>query len=394
MNVSVRNLIPQTVDITKMISQLNQLADLQRSSEGRPECARVAQARRTLLRSCSADEVRTLAAVGVVWELNQPLSGSSFARWNGIALDVNSLFRNTLSAANSAVAAVSALRFVSALGLVFTGLSVLFNALAAGLGSFVAKDQEGGAEAAVSAGLGFSFSMFGAATAVPFISALQHGVNQLGRAIASGATPSGVVGALANGAGFAISVFVLILGLFGVRYVSQFRKTFAEEAGSGNGMAFLTEQICITEADKNALMQKRDATTRPADFELLRETQQLLQRKTNAFRRRVGEAGYQAVLRNDSDMVQIVDRESFKQLVKRVTLVAIGVLGLIAAFTPGVVIPSTLFAVSAVLWLSIDSSYIHNKFGDWLHQYIGQIPPALRRCEPQPFLQEAFAVDP
>ena len=292
------------------------------------------------------------AQVGIVNRLNQPLSSLSVARWNAIAQDINALLRNTLAAAKGSVATMSTLRFLSIPGAIFTGLSTFFNALDTGREAFLSKDKECGVEAAVAAGLGCSFSLFGAAAAVPYVSALQKGFNQLGRAIVSGATPRGAVVALANGAGLAISVLVLILGLFGVQYVGQFRKEFAESIRDGNCYEFLRQQSAVATESKSG---------------------RAYEARVNAFKRRVGEVGYQAVLHNASNMIEIVDRESFKQVVKRVTLIAIGVLGVIAAFAPGVVIPSTLFAVTAVLWISIDSSYIHNKFGDWLYRYIGKL---------------------
>lgn len=157
-------------------------------------------------------------------------------------------------------------------------------------------------------------------------------------------------------------------GTYGAWQTGRFRQNLKEKIAEGTAADWLKAQVTLT-GEENHLSSE--------------EKEKVLQKKWNQFELRAGK-GCGAFLRehiadlDDPEKVQEiflkVEEGSFKESVKHWFFVLLALLGLAASLAILLLPPTSLisplfFAVSAVLWVGVDSSDLHvylgNKFWKW-----------------------------
>ena len=291
------------------------------------------------------------------------------AEATGIAIDVLSVSRNSLNVACAVETGGNLAQIggtvAAGLGIVGGGLGILIG------GSMIYKEvanlrkdyQTRNYEGA------FCHSLWGVAGAA-------YGVVSGGLVIANAATLAHAANVAAIGghifmpAGFVMYGVIAIRSGYGLAVDGLFRHDLNQAMKEGKseaqslqaGLTFLYDQVHggKTEAELKKKWDRFAFRTSEAVCRYVREkvTPELIQKV---------DKGDPSAIKEAKFIIQEVKKENAKQMVKHIVCAVIAILGIIslvcAILFGGPIVPA-LFAIGAVLWLLVDSSYIHKKLGD------------------------------
>lgn len=283
---------------------------------------------------------------------------------SSLAIDANSMIRNSVAAIKSSsfIPAVTKSSFIASSSLLggVLGLPIGFSVMRDTAIRTRAALDAGDSKEAIHQGVwglgGLGYTALSGILAADGIASLQ------GAAISASLTPAIAASGFLMGAG--------ILGYsgYGLKETFEFKRDLLasqEKEGERGGLNFLNRHISLTSGE----------ITGKGDEELSR----LLQKKWNDLERKVGIACAKKIreelpalfgkfdLEKAKELISQVKKANFKQRVKYINLLVIGLIT-IAAFlaiflTSGPLSP-ILFAIGAVAWLTIDSSWLHNYVGE------------------------------
>ena len=317
-----------------------------------------------------------------------------------ICNDSLSFVRNTFSAAISdpntpVILFGGSLKAADAVGRMALGGSVLSMAS----GGFIMRDSyregkkahahgdaEGGALAGANGYIGANLSFLGAATMTYNVAAMTGSTGASAAAAAAG------VSAI-TGSGFALYGAIGIVGAAGAAIAGRFRakmNEMLERQGLSEAerlhemLTWMRQNATLSEYEEMEILAKAEAEGKDGEAELKRE----LQRKWDQFDRRAGGSCCKAIrekatpefleklkkgdpvaLEEARLLVNAVSKANFKLLVKNVILVVIAILGILAFIGSLVMsgpLAPVLFAISAVLWLLVDSKRVNEKSSELL----------------------------
>lgn len=278
-------------------------------------------------------------------------------------IDVNSIARNTTSASAAcrilpaAAGTFIAVSSVAGGAIGFpVGLCILRDGYIRAKAAFAASDWEGTAHKVAWAGVGASYAGLSSLLATNGIMAL-----------AGRAAPASIGTAFG---GLGIGFYGLILGYaaYGYRKTSQFRTELRKAVADGRAAQWIREQVTLNQ-DESALPEIDKA-------KLLQKKWNQFELKTNA---QCGKLIRDRILQGApiDDLILEVEKASFKESVKHILLIVLGLLGIAASlcilFSSGIS-SAILFASSAVLWIGIDSSSIHNYLGEKFWSWFSPSP--------------------
>jgi hypothetical protein len=191
------------------------------------------------------------------------------------------------------------------------------------------------------------------------------------------APPPAITPAFAS-LGVAMYGGLVAYGMHGLWKSSQFHsqlKSVVKSEGDRGALKWLSDQVTLTEEE----MKREDSA-------------KILQRKWNRFELRTNAACAALVreklplLMADFDPVAVralileVEKAAFKEKVKHIVLIVIGVLGIAASLcvilTTGPASP-LLFAIGALVWVAVDSSKFHDYIGEKCWQWHLKKEPCL-----------------
>lgn len=278
-----------------------------------------------------------------------------------LTIDANSIARNSVAAGQSvnvfpAAAGSAFIAGSSVVGGVLgvpVGLSIMRDTAIRAKAAYDAGDGEGAVHQTVWGLGGAGYTSLSGLLAADGIASLQ------GAGIAASLTPA------IAASGFLMAAGILGYSGYGLKETFQFKNAMKAAGDERGVLNFLNRQISLTHGE---IAGKSDE-----------ELSKGLQKKWNALERRVG-ADCAGKIREElpgllqnfdlekaKGLIQEVEKANFKQRVKHITLFVIGLITL-AAFlgillTTGPLSP-ILFAIGAVAWLAVDSSWLHNFIGE------------------------------
>jgi hypothetical protein len=322
-----------------------------------------------------------------------PLAGGSrFGEARAIGVDVNSMFRNSFSAAKICAPFI-ALSGLAAGGVgLWTGAEIAIKenenySRASSLG-----DEEGKTQAMLGAAGGVLYEMASCGQLGAFFPSALDLLPGSSTSTAATNISTGY-GYLANGSTILMSFALAASAIHEWQYVSEFREGLhrilerdaSSEKKAIETLEFFQQQIGLTAKDWGDLADKGLDQNREAIHQKLME-------KHDRFVRRVGadvatrvakesigllaalKEGDPEALKNTKDLIELADRESFKKRVKEITFLIISILMISAVIISSIYVdsstPSILFAINAACWLSIDSSWANELIGGGFHSLL------------------------
>jgi hypothetical protein len=315
--------------------------------------------------------------------------GSGLGEAKGIGLDVNSVFRNSFSAAGIFGAFVAFSGLVSGILNTWTGGETAVREKENYEKASAIGDEEGKTKAGLRGVGGGVHGMLGLGILGAF---LPHAYDALPGVSATPAFFSAgqYFGFVADGLSIALSFLLVASAIYEWRFVGEFRhelgrileRDISQQKKAIEGLEFLQQQLSLTAKDWGDLSDRGLAQNSEAIKNKYRE-------KYERFVRRVGVEVAQRVfnesasllaqvkegdldaLQKAKELIELADQESFKKRVSCITIIVIAtlmtvasIISIISMATPfGIPVASILFAVNACLWLTVDSSWLHNKVG-------------------------------
>ncbi len=297
--------------------------------------------------------------------------------YNSILIDANSLPRNSLYAraamkpASTPPAVVQVANIMSAVAapMIFVcGANLARNGYKTAKQAFKVNDKEGKIDGIATAVAGTCFASAGVAIGVGAGLTLAKAAPYV--AFLAGALTSGLVAVMYAG--------ILGQAAYDLSYLTSFRSGFNEAWKKGDAEAFnyLAAQLTLT---------PEEAASPDAD--------KIQERKIDMMIRRIGmdgtvklvdimAKGSRATDNEIREVLELAHQNSFKKVVKNITLILIALVGLLAAVAAivGIFIgsgglASISFAIAAGLWFAVDSSALHNAIGNLAYKKLNKKPP-------------------
>ncbi|MBX7065810.1 MAG: hypothetical protein K1X28_01135 [Parachlamydiales bacterium] len=266
-------------------------------------------------------------------------------------VDANSAARNSTSAAAACrtlpAAAATFVAASSAVGGVIgvpVGLSIVRDGLKSAKAAADVSDWEGTACKTAWAGIGAGYAGLSSLLATSGIMTL-----------ANRTVPTSI-GTAFGGLGVGFYGMLLGYGAYGLWQTSKFRRELKRALEEGRAEEWIKEQVTLNETEQK-LPEEEQKT--------------LLQKKWNQFELRTssscGKLVRDSILEGRAIDVLEVEKASYKETIKHIFFIVLALLGIAASlcvlFLTGPVSP-ILFAVSAVLWVGVDSSGIYDYLGE------------------------------
>lgn len=303
------------------------------------------------------------------------------------SINANSFLRNGTAVVASKIPNVAlATAPVMAVSLVAHGIlgaplaaSIVRDSYKKGKQAFSCGDAEGVANGAALGTVGSAY--LGACGLLTYqgIALLQ------GAAIATGA------GLATAGLGVAMYGALGAISLYNLKQTTDFGKEFAKKRAISDASAliWLRDQVILTEEEIKGLDEKQAA--------------KLLQKKWNQFELRTSPEvasmvreqvpflcshynGSEPQVEQIKQIVEAVEKANYKAQIKHKLLLLIVVIGLASMitaiiFTGGLLVP-LLMAIAAALWMTVDSSKVHNAIGEKCWTWHRGEKPLEPACKP------------
>ncbi len=275
-----------------------------------------------------------------------------------VTIDVISIVRNSLASTNfPKVRAIAGLGLVGgALGIASGGF-IVRDGVKGVKTAYDHGDREGGALALGVGAMGASYSVVGAGMVTNYSAPLFHAT-----------AAAGVGAAMITFAGFIMYGVVALLGLGGLAIHGSFRSELADilsRAKEGEreklykALTWIQEKTTGPEPE-GKWEKKWDQFSRRTSGEVSNMVRTLV---TPDLLKKIEEGDSQSIALAHA-IVNEVSKESFKKLVKSALLLIIAIVGILA-FVGGIVLAgpysSILFVIGAMLWLFVDSKWLHEQ---------------------------------
>lgn len=297
-------------------------------------------------------------------------------------IDANSFLRNGTSTV-SALTPLAATAFVAASATVggALGIPIGLAIVRDGCKKIKAAAQVGDIEGVVQQGLWVG----GGATYAGLSSLLvtEGAMTLQGAAVPAAITPAfGFLGLSLYGC-------LLAYGAHGLLKTAQFHsdlKSVLKKEGDAGALQWLSDQVSLNEdeaqdPDKAKILQRKwnrfELRTNPQCAALVREKLPKLMKHYDPVEAR--------------ELIRTVEKATFKEKVKHILLIVISILGIAASlcvlFLTGPAAP-LLFAIGALVWLTVDNSRLHNYIGEKCWSWYSKKEPELEEDQ-IPCLSEA-----
>lgn len=290
-----------------------------------------------------------------------------------VAIDSNSAVRNAFAAASwffhgAAVVAKRAtegLGFVASFKIMVSGSRIAKTGLSALGIAYREKDLKGAFDALCTTAFGAAYSLVGVGMLLAYF--VFH--------VAVVVTLGVIGGLLINVCVLTMYGFIAAQAIKKAVDANRFRNEWKEVRNNPQkAYEFLARQLTLSEDEraldkterKNRMGEKFRAFTRCVGEETALRMAELME-KTEPVTREEMES-----------VVSLADKESFKQLAKQLLLIGISIIGLAAGvgsfFHPAGGAVAILYMTAAILWVTIDSSKVNEKFGEKVYTWFATPP--------------------